>query len=272
MEIGAILSSTLRLYVDVARQSARACVRNWPVMLATPALMALLMFAGWVVMPMGMLGGLLYSLVQSACFSCYLFLIDEVTRVNGRATLQDFKRGFGVYFQDILSVLFVFWIGSLVLRVVMGAMPNPEVLNMALSILLTIGLNVVPELLYQGRSRSTALLMDSLEFVQHNGPEWFPPTILIALMLAIFGAGFSLDLSAPLHTLSMLSLINPMSLISYLLMGQFSNLRLSLMPSILFLIPSLFGFFFWMVFRGFLFRALYGSTRRSRAFRERFGR
>lgn len=270
MELLPLIRSTLQLYGETFAKSWRACVRNWPVMLATPALMLLLLAAGWVVAPLGILGGLLMSLVNAACSSCYLVLINEVTRSGGRATLDDFKRGFGVYFSDILSVLFVLWIASMLLSMVAGVSHEGQLVSMAVSLLAGIALNVVPELIYQGRSRSTELLMESLEFVQQNWLEWFLPVGILSMLLG-FQWTSALDIQADLGTLLvMLSMLSPSALALSIPMLLFSQISTAPVSTVALGIPLLFGFFFLMVFRGFLFRALNGTSRRSRAFRQKF--
>jgi len=270
MELLPLIQSTLQLYRDVFVKSWRACVRNWPVMLATPALMVLQLAAGWVVAPLGMLGGLLMSLVNAACSSCYLVLINEVTRTGGRATLQDFRRGFGVYFSDILSVLFVLWIASMLLNVVAGVSAQGQLVSMAVSLLAGIALNVVPELIYQGRSRSTELLMESLQFVQQNWLEWFLPVGILSMLLGTQWLSLEFiqwDLSA---IYGLLIALSPTGLAMTIPMELLSRLGSAPVAAISLGIPLLFGFFFLMVFRGFLFRELNGTSRRSRAFRQKF--
>jgi len=265
-----IVQATLQIYSEALGKTARATVRNWPVALVTPVYFAILAVASMMLSPLGMLGGFLLRIVQAACFSSYLYLLDEVARESGRANLADFKKGFGTYLWDIIGVLFVLWIGELVVTSLLRALPYGRLILNLVGVVAALALNVIPELLYQGRSRSAELIVDSARFAQENLLEWFLPVLsLSALLLLLHPAVltdpirvFTSDWTAILNTVDLL-----MTLASRLTYFVTSNplFGLVLIP------PALFGFFFLMVFRGFLFRALAGSTRRSRLFRQRMG-
>ena len=49
------------------------------------------------------------GVVLAACASSGLYVIENVVRM-GKASLQDFARGFSVYIWDILTIGFIFWI------------------------------------------------------------------------------------------------------------------------------------------------------------------
>jgi len=118
--------------------------------------------------------------------------------------------------------------------------------------------NPVPELLYQGSTRSFQLLYESARFVSRHGLEWLIPNIVFALaLLAPLGL---LRGPAGLVVLNVSTLLSPDNN-GMGLYDVFSRAPLYLQ------LPMLVFVHFIMVFRGLLFAGLTGGGSRQRAFR-----
>ena len=121
----------------------------------------------------------------------------------------------------------------------LASVPNGALIFGLIKIALYILLNPLPEFLYQTRTSGIELLTASYNFIVENWIEWFLPNVLMTV------AGF--------YVLQALGIVTA---------GLPGFLQL-------FVIALGFGLCltYFMVFRGFLFAELHGTTRRSRVFR-----
>jgi hypothetical protein len=211
---------------------------NLGIIFAPIAYSAVLSVAAILLAPFWLVGGIIIGVVLAACASSGLYLIENVVRM-GRASFNDFVRGFSVYIWDILTLAFIFWIPMRLLSQFAYTTPNGPLLYLGVQILLYVIFNAVPELIYQSRVSGLALLSASYQFIVENWVEWLFPNLLVG------AAG-------------------------YLLRGVVYRLVAPL-PFFLqyFLVEAAFGLFltFLMIFRGLLFAELNGTTRRSRVYR-----
>lgn len=229
---------TLEIYRRALSRGAVLAVRNWPVLLSVFAYAAILQVGTVLAMYLGLAGGLLLSLVTSACLGSFLFLVENIVRTN-RATWEDFTRSFGVYLWDVVAVSFALWLFWFVLTPVLAQMPQGGVIVLAIQLVLFVLLNAVPELIYLGHAGLADLLARSYQFIAANWIEWFPPNLLLL-------AGFLALWAVPLGDGLAVTIVRSAA-------------------SALFL-------YFAMVVRGFLFLELDGTSRRARLFRHRMGR
>lgn len=233
---------TLRLYRSVLTRAVTLTGRNWPVCasifiywaLMTGAEIGLAAF-GLLYGPMGLVGGLLLSLLRAACCGSFLYLVEMMVRTT-RVTLDDFKRSFTAYLNEVIGVMFILWMIAVVVQPLAMSVEQGEVYLLCLNLLLLVFLNAVPELIYVGHATSLGLLSESYTFIGNNWIEWFPPTLVaVAVIYAI----------AQVPVFGLLALLQ--EAVVYLLI------------------------YFTMVLRGLLFIELYESSARSRAFRYRAG-
>ena len=227
-------------------------------MLVLPLYPLILYVGGMLTASTGMLGGILMSFVLAACWSSYLEIISEaVTSVRFRLSWDELKRTFGARFWDVVSVMFAFWMISLLTQPLLQGPRGPA---FAAIIGLTIGFffNAVPELLYQGSSRSFSLLADSGRFMTAHPAVWLLPNLLV-VFLAFWLTG-SIDLSQPQTLLVTFAYTfsSPMYLVGLLL-----NFPIWAIPLVIIFAHA------FMIFRGLLFRELSrgGANRRLEAFR-----
>lgn len=229
------LAATLELYRRSFARAAGAAVANWPVLGSLLVYIGLFALAMPVAIRLGIVGGLLLSLLWSACLGSFLALVEVMVR-GGRVTFEDFRQSFGRYLWDVVGITFLLWIFWRLATPAMLSLENGPVVVRAVWLVLFVLLNAVPELIYLGHHGSFALVGASYSFIAENWIEWFPPNLVLA-------AGAIGILSLPLAGLE------PLRWLVFALYVYFA-----------------------MAARGFLFLELFESTRRSRAFRHRMGR
>ena len=197
-----------------------------------------LSFVGSIVAPLGIIGGVLMALASQACVSSGLYLIQNMVR-SGKANFDDFLKGFTVYLWELVQIAFILWIPMRILALALASAPNGALIFFLIQIALYILLNPVPEFIYQSRVSGVELLSASYNFIVENWIEWFVPNVI-------------------------------MTVIGYFILN-FLELMVLGLPALLQLFIITFGFglclTYFMVFRGFLFAELHGTTRRSRTFR-----
>jgi hypothetical protein len=173
----------LRLYGETAVLAARRGLRAWPVAFSLVLYAAILYLTVPLVAPLGLAGGLVIGLVSAACLSSYLHLISHAV-AGTRLHFADLRRSFGARFWDVVSVMFVLWILRRLLQLLAepAGARGPVIMALA-GLAIAVFFNPVPELLYQGTSRSLQLLLDSIRFISRYGLEWLIPNVLFALAL-----------------------------------------------------------------------------------------
>jgi hypothetical protein len=233
-----ILQATLWIYLTSLQKSGQCVVKNWIVSFAPLAYGVIMSLAGLLAAPLGILGGFLLGLASQACVSSGLHLINNMI-VSGKANFNDFLNGFTAYLMDLLMVAFILWIPLRLAGMVLGSIPNGDLIYFMIQAALYILLNPVPEFIYQTRTSGLELVSASYNFIVENWLEWLVPNILITI------AGFFL-----LRLLYAAVWVLPFFV-------QW------------FVIAFAFGLFltYFMTFRGFLFAELHGTTRRSRTYR-----
>lgn len=250
----------LSLYWDVANRAARRAATSWPVALSLVVYAVIIFFAGYLVLDFGIVGGFIMGFVIAACWSSYLELLSQaVDGARFRVTWEEFKGTFLKRFWDVISVMFALWILSLLtMPLMMGS--HAVQLSAIFGFAIAFFFNAVPELLYQGSSRSFALLVESVRFVTEHPVQWFAPNVVFA-GLALWASG-GLDVSHPAAFLIAFgnTFSSPAGVAAI-----FSRLPLWALPIELLVLH------FVMIFRGILFHELQagGGSARLRAFRRK---
>ncbi len=233
-----ILKVTLWLYGTAFRRSWECLLKNWVVSFAPLAYSVGLTLVGFFVGPLGIVGGLLIGLATQACVSSGLYLIEKMVQ-GGGADFDDFLRGFTVYIWELIRISFILWIPMRIAAMVLAPVPNGGLIYFLIEIALYVLLNPVPEFIYQTTSSGLELLSASYDFIVENWIEWFVPNIAITVV------GYFL-----------------LNLLSMAVIG---------LPALLQFFAIVFGLglclTYVMVFRGFLFAELNGTTRRARSYR-----
>ena len=175
-------------------------------------------------------------IVFAAAASCYLYFLGEVV-AKSRVKLDEFGRSIGVYFWSVANVFFVYWIVGLIISL---AVPPGQraIFEQLLFLAAVILLNAAPEVIYQrGSNGGLETAQRSIRFLQENWIEWGIPNLLL------LAAWYFL----PPNPLGMLGGLG--SILEAIIEGAFLHLV--------------------MVFRGFLFAALDGTSHRQRMYKWR---
>jgi hypothetical protein len=217
--------------------------------------------SGFLVRPLGFVGGFLWGLVAAACLASYLHLL-ALAVTGSKLRLEDLKVGFRARFWDVVSVMFALWVISLGTSILVGgAGSNGPAITAMVGIAMAFFLNATPELLHGGKVavRSFALLLESGRFVLANPIAWFLPNVLFAVIL-LWPTG-ALAVSHPGELLLVFGSIFSVTGLA----SAFTGVPLWAIPlSLLFL-------HYVMVFRGLLFIELSSGSARLRAYRARGG-
>ncbi len=233
-----LIEATFWLYATAAGKAWQSVIKNWVVSFAPLAYGMILSAAASLAAPFGILGSILLALVSQACVSSGLYLIENIVR-TGRTNFEDFAKGFTVYLWELVRIVFILWIPMRVASMALAGVPNGALVFVLIQVALYILLNPVPEFIYHTRTSGLELISASYHFVVENWIEWFLPNIVITV------AGYFV-----------------LQLLEVFAWG---------LPVFLQLFIFTFGFglclTYFMVFRGFLFGELHGTTRRGRVFR-----
>jgi hypothetical protein len=187
-----------------------------------------------------MLAGIVLGLVFAALGSCYLYFLGEMVS-NAKVRLSEFRKSIGAYFWSVANVLFVYWIASVVLGYVLSHSPQAQSANIALQLVALVLLNAVPEVIYQRHTYGgLATIQRAIQFLQGNWLEWgVPNLLLLAALWLVLKNGLG-----AVEGLGSLGLV------------LWSVVFGSLLHAV-------------MIFRGYLFAALDGTSHRQRMFRYR---
>jgi hypothetical protein len=191
-----LLTATLRIYVDAARDARKAFPRSAWAFFTLLTCFPLLTAVSMLVSPLGILGGIVVSLLNAACAGTYLALLKDAVGLRKPLSFDGARANMGAHTWDILGVLFPLYLVDLVFTV-FGA---PWVVTLVFGIAVAIFLNPIPEMIGRTRSASMELLAEAWNFMMRSGPEWLAPQV-VALA--------ALWLVYPQKALSILALFGP---------------------------------------------------------------
>ncbi|MGH7204969.1 MAG: hypothetical protein ACREI2_02035 [Nitrospiraceae bacterium] len=265
-----ILRATLRLYQAAFRATAQSFTRCWIISVAVVIFGALMVAATSVAAPLGILGGFILGAVNALLIGATLSLIEQAVRSSRRLAFRDIWESVGQYFWDVIGVGFVLWVPIMLLERGMASNPNGPFLAAAIFLFLFILLNPAPEVIYQLRRDSPLDVMrESYEFVIQNWIEWFLPLVAV---LAPLGLSFFFGISSRLGRGAGLDFFQVLILPFTLLTAWFGYLGLpDEVGRLLVLVFTPPAAVVMLIFRGHLFAALYGSSRRQRLFQSGIG-
>jgi hypothetical protein len=253
------LLDILALYRRVVVLAARRASAGWPAALSLILYALIFVPAALVTSRIPVVGGFLLAFVLAACWSSYLELISQVVAAGKiRLSWAELKRTFAARLWDVISVMFAFWILSFVTQQFVSG-PHGIALSAIFGLAMAFFFNVVPELLYQGQTRSFSLLLDSGRFMFAHPVVWLLPNVVFAAV-ALWAIG---DLREVHHLAEVLIAFGNTFSSPAGVARIFAGLPLWALPIALFVLH------FVMVFRGILFAELSagrGGNARLRAF------
>lgn len=241
-----VLQDMLVINKEIMPKSLRLTIKNWPIIFTGFVYALIFLLLGRTVFLFSILAGIIITLVQSALFSNYLYLIGNIIQY-GKIDLEDFKQGFKVYIWKIYGILFVIWFVnygaalflSPLFSIRIGFVPLWSLVQLVAFILL----NCLPEVIYQKHYHVGESFRYCFEFIKENWFNWFVPNVILGILLALItGGGLSSGLffGGDLFSLS----------VSSLAVYGVAQFLLA----------------FIMVYRGLLFQILSTSSRRKRMF------
>jgi len=256
-----IVKATLRLYRDTLADTWRSLGRSvWAIGFLLAANVGFYVLAV-LLSGTGMAGGFVLGFVQAGLIGWYLALLDVAVVSRRKLRFDDLRDGFGAYFWETISVLFLFFVPELILGL---SMPQLVPVLVPIAALL---FNPAPEALYQDRTQSVQLLGDALRFMQHNWPEWLAPHLVAVGVL--LGWGWALTgVVRPTWWIDVVQTFGPF--FEFIQPGRLA-LRLGGLGAagILSFLGLLLFVHAFMLFRGHLYRRLRSSSRRGRTWQAR---
>ncbi len=229
------LQDALRVLVRSAKETLRS-LPFVPLLIGLQILVSVLywLLAGTLLRQGGFIGGIIFAVFRAALWSVYLYGLYHAVH-RSRFTTEDLKTGFGVFFRDLYIAAFVLWIVQMLISVL--RIPYTEYLVLLV-------FSALPETLYLARTRGFDKIRESFEFLQENWYIWLPLTLLMAVLLERISFGVTLTLLRPFGGFG------------------FDIIAAYLVHMVLFSVFAL--------FRGHLYRILYGSSLRKRKFMGHF--
>ncbi len=260
-----VLTVTLALYRRAFLSTLQSFRRAWVICVAVILFAAMMVAAMLLFGGMGLVGGLALGAVNALLIGATLSLVSHAVLGARRLDLQDIWASFGSHFWDVIGVGFVLWIPMMLLEQGLAANPYGRLLQAAVLLLLFILLNAVPEVIYQVRHDSPLEAMrESYLFVVENWIEWFLP---LAIVLAPAGLSLFVELSGRLGRGAGLDFFQILVLPFLILQSWLSFAGIpSQVSTALLVILTPPAAVVILIFRGFLFAALHGSSRRQRLF------
>lgn len=248
-----LVTTTLKLYQQVARDTWKHVQLNWWIAFLPFMYGFILLITGSIVGYLGLLGGFLFGFVLAVCTSSYLYFIAGVV-TGSRMLFTELLDSWRPHLSPVITILFFFFAVQLTLSVILPGMAGAGPISLAINLVLLIALNPIPEIVYQGRSEGFDMLQESVDFLKESGIEWFAPLVVISLL------SFLVPL-LPFMAVALQSgsLSAPTFGSHELLFGSVTGVLSAILSAVL--------FYLLMVFRGLLFHALANSTRRQRLYR-----
>lgn len=195
--------------------------------------------------PFSILRGIFTTLFISSLISNYLVMI-QLTVLNRKMTLDNFKEGFKYYVWKIYGIFFIMYMVTYLLQILgMGLRTNLTMLLNLVYLSFFILFNALPEAIYLKNYIPMDTIRYSLEFMKENWIQWLLPNILISLIFYLIFGSLNNFIRSGLGSLDGAFVIEGLlrALIGQVFLGLF------------------------MIYRGNLFYILSNSTRRNRAYK-----
>ena len=110
-----LLSTITDLYRSCFWAAGASLGRTWLALAALLLAHVFLMACMLMLNPLGIVGGFIYALLHAGAVGWYLCMVEEGVRGRRKLALSDFPEFMGRYLSEVISVLFIFWIASMIL-------------------------------------------------------------------------------------------------------------------------------------------------------------
>lgn len=258
------LSAILKIYKESITAATQGLIKNWIILPGIIVAYVALLIILNLTSGLGMVGGFIAGLFYVAFLTYFYGWVAQIARKE-KVSIDSLKEFDWSLFSALISIGFIFWILSMLMTPFGHATETSWILA-CYSLGVFICFNAIPEIVYIKRYESVAALKYSFNFIKENWIEWFMP-FFILLAPAI--------ITRPITFLTSLSGVNPFSSGGDpLLPAKFIFLQLTSILSAstgpLGILVALIGTTWFVIFRGYLFTKLDGSSRRQRTYRSRF--
>ena len=248
-----------RLYLDAAREATIALWRNPLLIIGTILSFAVFSFTSQLLGGQGFFGGMVVGLVQLFFLSvAYCWLRDSVS--HERLEWRSFYQLDGSLFSSIINTGFVLFIAKFFLSIAIQSSGH-EGLLLVMQLGLILICNSLPEVLYVQRAEGLAAIKESADFTRENWIEWFIPFFFFLIPWLLVSPEMLLILLAKMNELLPATIV-----FQSIRLFTASALPPSMMGSFISLTLGVIAFIWFMLFRGFLFKALSMGSRRTRIF------
>ena len=92
---GGWLADTAAMYGRVFRRAGQLTAGSWPLALLAIGYPMLLAALSSVLGRFGVVGGMMWTAAAAACFSSWLFFLEQIVRGRGRVDLRELPASFG---------------------------------------------------------------------------------------------------------------------------------------------------------------------------------
>lgn len=194
--------------------------------------------------PIGIFGGIIMAILQSALISSYLFVLGNVIVYN-RFRWKDARYGLTHYLWKVYGIFFMFYISSMVLDLLASIIgPMIYTIYWVLPLVILLLLNPLPEAIYIKDRDPLDTILYTFGFMKENWLNWLIPNIIFMLLIYTFTNG--------------------------IFNSEFLRRGSGGIGWFIMLIASGAVISVGMLYRGHLFVLLNGSTRRKRQFMRKF--
>ena len=265
------LKATLELYRSAIQDGARAYGRGIIGAFGLLLGSAFLLLVSTVLGPLMSAGGgaasflfgLFFSTLMAYVIGAYLACVEAALDARKMLPPSVLKDAIGHYFGECIGTMFWMWIGGMLLAFVLDGW-----VGMAVSFVLAVLFNPIPELIYNRRTQAPRVFEESARWVWSNWPEWFAPQGIVGALVALFVPTLSsLLFAGGWMSFSILGMVASatQSAADLARIGGAPLWRVALEALLIPLVVHAV-----MVFRGALFRRLDRGNRRARAWHARF--
>jgi len=258
------ISAIFEIYKESVTAATKGLIKNWIILPGTIAAYVALLFILNLTSGLGMVGGFIAGLFYVAFLTYFYGWVAQTIRKE-KISLNSLKEFDWSLFSALISIGFIFWILSMLVTPFGHATETSWILA-CYSLGVFICFNAIPEIVFIKRYESIAALKYSFNFIKDNWIEWFMPFVIL-LAPAI--------LTRPVSFLTALSGANPFSsggdplLPAKFIFVQLTSILSASIGSLGILLALIVTAWF-MIFRGYLFTKLDGSSRRQRTYRSKF--
>ncbi len=251
------IKAIIAVYYDCAQNATKGLIRNWIILPASIAAFIITIVAATPLQSLGIVGGFVLGLIQTALLSLYYSWLSE-THSKQKIGLKDLFNMDWSLFMSVISVAFLIWIIQWITLTLINGL-HVEWIAACVMFVLIVVFNSLPETIYIHRYESTQAMQESFSFIQKNWIEWYIPFFILLSPWIIASPSEISMIMANTYVLF------PVSILIMVPSGWVPGLGMMATTLLGIVLANWF-----MLFRAHLFSALESGTRRQRAFKARF--